>query len=151
VTNAVIVSKRYAEVHALNIGDPIRLLVYQDEDSENYKNAGTLTVAAITEPIQNIDMYIDWSKAAFHTKFTVFGTAYITPVNEIAALNQLEGIKGQFPTVDISSYAQALENSSNMYTRVWSFFLSATSIASVKNLRSYGPFPWIKMVLFRSF
>ncbi|MEC0205446.1 ABC transporter permease [Paenibacillus lautus] len=125
VTNAVIVSKRYAEVHALSIGDPIRLLVYQDEDSENVKNAGTLTVAAITEPIQNIDMYIDWSNAAFHTKFTVFGTAYITPVNEIAALNQLEGIKGQFPTVDISSYAQALENSSNMYTRVWSFFLSA--------------------------
>lgn len=125
VTNAVVVSKRYAEVHALSIGDPIRLSVYQDEDPENFKNAGTLTVAAITEPIQNTDMYIDWSNAAFHTKFTVFGTAYITPVNEIAALNQLEGIKGQFPTVDISSYAQALENSSNMYTRVWSFFLSA--------------------------
>ncbi|MBX4146633.1 FtsX-like permease family protein [Paenibacillus lautus] len=125
VTNAVIVSKRYADVHALSIGDPIRLSVYQDEDPENFKNAGTLTVAAITEPIQNTDMYIDWSNAAFHTKFTVFGTAYITPVNEIAALNQLEGIKGQFPTLDISSYAQALENSSNMYTRVWSFFLSA--------------------------
>ncbi|MFB4326093.1 FtsX-like permease family protein [Priestia sp. BR_2] len=125
VGNAVIVSNRYADEHGLSIGDSIALSVYQEEDPENFKNAGTLTVAAITEPFQQADMYIDWSNAAFHTKFTVFGTAYITPVNEIAALNQLEGIKGQFPTVDISSYAQALENSSNMYTRVWSFFLSA--------------------------
>lgn len=125
VTNAVIVSKRYAEVHALSIGDPIALSVYQEEDPENFKNAGTVTVAAITEPFQQADMYIDWSNSAFHTKFTVFGTAYVTPANENAALKQLQGIKGQFPTVNVSSYAQALENSSNMYTRVWSFFLSA--------------------------
>ncbi|EGG31427.1 FtsX-like permease family protein [Paenibacillus sp. HGF5] len=125
VGNAVIVSNRYADEHALSIGDSITLSVYQEEDPENFKNAGTLTVAAITEPFQQADMYIDWSNSAFHTKFTVFGTAYVTPANENAALKQLQGIKGQFPTVDVSSYAQALENSSNMYTRVWSFFLSA--------------------------
>jgi putative ABC transport system permease protein len=125
VGNAVIVSNRYADEHALSIGDTIALSIYQEEDPENFKNAGTLTVAAITEPFQQADMYIDWSNSAFHTKFTVFGTAYVTPANENAALKQLQGIKGQFPTVDVSSYAQALENSSNMYTRVWSFFLSA--------------------------
>ncbi|ANA78985.1 ABC transporter permease [Paenibacillus glucanolyticus] len=125
VANGVIVSKQYAKAHAIGIGDSIALSVYQDEDPKNFKHAGTLTVAAIVEPFHHADMYIDWSNADVHTKFTVFDTAYVTPINENAALKQLEGIVGKFPTVDISSYSQALENSSSMYTRVWSFFLSA--------------------------
>lgn len=126
VKDEIIVSESFAEEQNLNIGDQINLSVYPERDSNNVQSVGAMTVGAITNKdiIRGADVYGDWLNSRLRTDIIYFDKAFITPSDENRALQEVEELKLQFPTIQISSYNEALEKSKEMSMQIWSIFIS---------------------------
>lgn len=129
--NGVIVKEDFAKEHQLNIGDTLDLSLQTDPDNDSlsmkYLQDGkviiTDVVPAFPYPNEIRDILIDWETTVFDPSFQTFETAYIEVNDPQLALQELEGLKGIYPEIQVNSLEQSLEQSKEMAMQRWIIFI----------------------------
>ncbi|NGY80909.1 FtsX-like permease family protein [Bacillus megaterium] len=119
--NALVVSKDFAKQNHLNAGQTVQLGLYSDEKQE-IELKGTYVVSAVEKQMLNgADVYVDWNNEKFAGE--KFFRLYVDSDHVKDTLQQLEGIKGQFPEIKISNYEQLVEQATEMFYQRWGIFI----------------------------
>ncbi|MBY6277912.1 FtsX-like permease family protein [Symbiobacterium thermophilum] len=124
VNNIIIVTKDFADKNNLHVGDKMELGLYS-EAAQKVEPIGTVMVADIVEtlPGSYADAYMDWKNITYKNRFTVFNRAFISSNDEKSTLKKLEGVKEQYPELQIHSYNESLKKSKQMFYQRWSIFI----------------------------
>lgn len=125
--NGVIVKEDFAKEHQLAIGDKLAISLQYDHDMFGYLQNGEVVIADIVAsfpyPNEIRDMLIDWETTAINTSFHTFETAYIEVHDPQFALEELEGLKGIYPEIQVNSLEQSLQRSKEMAMQRWVIFI----------------------------
>lgn len=121
--NKIVMNQEVAEQHQIEIGDQIDIELLHESE------LATFTVVGITEELPNWEeTFIDWEANVKDVEQHNFARAFITAQNIDEALDQLEGIKGQFPGLNINSYKNSLAQSEEMFVQRWTIFIAVLVI-----------------------
>lgn len=139
LTNGVIITKQFAEKNHLSLGDsiPIKLNVLS---SQEQSAGGTYQVLAI-EPLNFVDMYIDWSSTIAKQEPPILNEIMVETTNTKHAVAELQDILQQYPTFLLSDKDTMIDQANEMFYQRWSLFvvvfivlIAATSLGVIQTL-----------------
>ncbi|WP_393960246.1 FtsX-like permease family protein [Priestia megaterium] len=119
--NSLIISESFAKQNHLKVGQTIRLGEFSDA-KQAVEPKGSYKVTAIEKQmIDNADAYLDWNNGKLMN--VNFYSLYVHSAHIKDAVNELEGIKSQFPEIKISNYEQAAKQATSMFYQRWGIFI----------------------------
>ncbi|MDN4865818.1 FtsX-like permease family protein [Priestia megaterium] len=119
--NSLIISERFAKQNHLKVGQTIQLGEFSNE-KQAVESKGSYKVTAIEKQmIDSADAYVDWNNGKLTN--VNFYSLYVDSAHVKDAVNELEGIKSQFPEIKISNYEQAVKQATSMFYQRWGIFM----------------------------
>lgn len=120
-SNSLIVSKSFAKQSHLKVGETVQLGEFSNE-KQVVEPKGNYKVVDIEEQLLNgADAYIDWkNKKLVDVSFYLL---YVESKHIKNAVNQLEGLKSQYPEIKISNYEQSVKEADKMFYQRWGIFI----------------------------
>jgi len=120
-SNSLIVSKSFAKQSHLKVGEIVQLGEFSNE-KQVVEPKGNYKVVDIEEQLLNsADAYVDWKNQKLID--VSFYLLYVESKHIKNAVNQLEGLKGQYPEMKISNYEQSAKEADKMFYQRWGIFI----------------------------
>ncbi|MGF9891185.1 FtsX-like permease family protein [Priestia megaterium] len=120
-SNSLIVSKSFARQSHLKVGQTVQLGEFSNE-KQTVEPTGNYKVVAIEEKLLNsADAYVDWNNKKLVD--VSFDLLYVDSTHIKSAVNELEGLKSQFPEIKISNYEQSAKEADKMFYQRWGIFI----------------------------
>ncbi|MGY3312022.1 putative ABC transport system permease protein [Peribacillus simplex] len=120
--NMIVVSDKFLKEHDLKIGDEVVLGLYSERE-QKVKTIDTMKIGASLENISGTDAYLDWNNTQFNNEFTKFNKMFITSIDQEKTIAELENIKKQYPELQINTFKQSLDKSTEMFYQRWAIFI----------------------------
>jgi len=119
--NSLIISERFAKQNHLKVGQSVQVGEFSNT-TQAVEPKGSYKVAAIEKKmIDSADAYVDWNNGRLMT--VDFDSLYVDSAHIKDAVNELEGIKSQFPEIKISNYEQSVKQATSMFYQRWGIFI----------------------------
>jgi putative ABC transport system permease protein len=119
--NSLIISERFAKQNHLKVGQTVQVGEFSNT-TQVVEPKGSYKVAAIeTKMIDSADAYVDWNNGRLMA--VDFYSLYVDSAHIKDAVNELEGIKSQFPEIKISNYEQSVKQATSMFYQRWGIFI----------------------------
>ncbi|MFP7177019.1 FtsX-like permease family protein [Priestia filamentosa] len=125
--NSLVVTKEFAKKHHLKLGQTLHLGV-DAEDKDGFiiegktVPKGNYVISAISDHLlDDAEVYLDWQNNDF--KDVDFYRLYVNVTNVKAAVQEIEGLKSQFPELKVSSYDQSVKEATEMFYQRWGIFI----------------------------
>ncbi|MBU8852791.1 ABC transporter permease [Priestia megaterium] len=129
-SNGLILSERFAQQSHLKVGQTVPVGEFSNE-TQIVESKGTFKVIAIEKQLlNNADAYVDWNNQKLLD--VIFYTLYVDSKHIKNTVNELEGLKSQYPEIKISNYEQSVKEANKMFYQRWGIFILviATLVAS---------------------
>lgn len=119
--NSLIISERFAKQNDLKIGKNVQVGEFSNA-TQAVEPKGSYKVTAIEKKmIDSADAYVDWNNGRLMA--VDFYSLYVDSAHIKDAVNELEGIKSQFPEIKISNYEQSFKQATSMFYQRWGIFI----------------------------
>ncbi|MGX4607826.1 FtsX-like permease family protein [Priestia sp. JNUCC 25] len=119
--NSLIISEQFAQQNHLKVGQTVQLGEFSNT-TQAVEPKGSYKVAAIEKKmIDSADAYVDWNNGRLMA--VDFYSLYVDSAHIKDAVNELEGIKSQFPEIKISNYEQSVKQATSMFYQRWGIFI----------------------------
>ncbi|MGZ0135386.1 FtsX-like permease family protein [Priestia megaterium] len=119
--NGLIISERFAQQNHLKVGQTVQVGEFSNT-TQAVEPKGSYKVAAIEKKmIDSADAYVDWNNGRLMA--VDFYSLYVDSAHIKDAVNELEGIKSQFPEIKISNYEQSVKQATSMFYQRWGIFI----------------------------
>jgi putative ABC transport system permease protein len=119
--NSLIISERFAKQNHLKVGQTVQVGEFSNT-TQAVEPKGSYKVAAIEKKmIDSADAYVDWNNGRLMA--VDFYSLYVDSAHIKDAVNELEGIKSQFPEIKISNYEQSVKQATSMFYQRWGIFI----------------------------
>lgn len=119
--NSLITSERFAKQNHLKVGQTVQVGEFSNT-TQAVEPKGSYKVAAIEKKmIDSADAYVDWNNGRLMA--VDFYSLYVDSAHIKDAVNELEGIKSQFPELKISNYEQSVKQATSMFYQRWGIFI----------------------------
>ncbi|WP_182007291.1 FtsX-like permease family protein [Priestia aryabhattai] len=119
--NGLIISERFAQQNHLKVGQTVQVGEFSNT-TQAVEPKGSYKVAAIEKKmIDSADAYVDWNNGRLMA--VDFYSLYVDSAHIKDAVNELEGIKSQFPELKISNYEQSVKQATSMFYQRWGIFI----------------------------
>ncbi|WJX02647.1 FtsX-like permease family protein [Priestia aryabhattai] len=119
--NGLIISERFAKQNHLKVGQTVQVGEFSNT-TQAVEPKGNYKVAAIEKKmIDSADAYVDWNNGRLMAGD--FDSLYVDSAHIKDAVNELEGIKSQFPEIKISNYEQSVKQATSMFYQRWGIFI----------------------------
>ncbi|WP_310330974.1 FtsX-like permease family protein [Priestia megaterium] len=119
--NSLIISERFAKQNDLKVGQTVQVGEFSNA-TQAVEPKGSYKVTAIEKQmIDSADAYVDWNNGRLMT--VDFYSLYVDSAHIKDAVNELEGIKSQFPEIKISNYEQSVKQATSMFYQRWGIFI----------------------------
>lgn len=119
--NGLIISERFAQQNHLKVGQTVQVGEFSNT-TQAVEPKGSYKVAAIEKKmIDSADAYVDWNNDRLMA--VDFYSLYVDSAHIKDAVNELEGIKSQFPELKISNYEQSVKQATSMFYQRWGIFI----------------------------
>ncbi|MCG0050161.1 FtsX-like permease family protein [Priestia aryabhattai] len=119
--NSLIISERFAKQNDLKVGQNVQVGEFSNA-TQAVEPKGSYKVTAIEKKmIDSADAYVDWNNGRLMA--VDFYSLYVDSAHIKDAVNELEGIKSQFPEIKISNYEQSVKQATSMFYQRWGIFI----------------------------
>ncbi|WP_377520172.1 FtsX-like permease family protein [Priestia megaterium] len=119
--NSLIISERFAKQNDLKVGQNVQVGEFSNI-TQAVEPKGSYKVTAIEKKmIDSADAYVDWNNGRLMA--VDFYSLYVDSAHIKDAVNELEGIKSQFPELKISNYEQSVKQATSMFYQRWGIFI----------------------------
>ena len=119
--NSLIISERFAKQNHLKVGQTVQVGEFSNA-TQAVEPKGSYKVTAIEKQmIDSADAYVDWNNGRLMA--VDFYSLYVDSAHIKDAVNELEGIKSQFPEIKISNYEQSVKQATSMFYQRWGIFI----------------------------
>ncbi|WP_456364883.1 ABC transporter permease (plasmid) [Priestia aryabhattai] len=119
--NGLIISERFVQQNHLKVGQTVQVGEFSNT-TQAVEPKGSYKVAAIEKKmIDSADAYVDWNNGRLMA--VDFYSLYVDSAHIKDAVNELEGIKSQFPELKISNYEQSVKQATSMFYQRWGIFI----------------------------
>ncbi|MGG0436519.1 FtsX-like permease family protein [Priestia megaterium] len=119
--NSLIISERFAKQNDLKVGQNVQVGEFSNA-TQAVEPKGSYKVTAIEKKmIDSADAYVDWNNGRLMA--VDFYSLYVDSAHIKDAVNELEGIKSQFPEIKISNYEQSFKQATSMFYQRWGIFI----------------------------
>ncbi|MBE2978552.1 FtsX-like permease family protein [Priestia megaterium] len=119
--NSLIISEQFAKQNHLKVGQTVQVGEFSNT-TQAVEPKGSYKVTAIEKQmIDSADAYVDWNNGKLTN--VNFYSLYVDSAHVKDAVNELEGIKSQFPEIKISNYEQSVKQATSMFYQRWGIFI----------------------------
>ncbi|UKJ83523.1 FtsX-like permease family protein (plasmid) [Priestia megaterium] len=119
--NSLIISEQFAQQNHLKVGQTVQVGEFSNT-TQAVEPKGSYKVTAIEKKmIDSADAYVDWNNGRLMA--VDFYSLYVDSAHIKDAVNELEGIKSQFPEIKISNYEQSVKQATSMFYQRWGIFI----------------------------
>lgn len=119
--NSLIISEQFAKQNHLKVGQTVQVGEFSNT-TQAVEPKGSYKVTAIEKKmIDSADAYVDWNNGRLMSGD--FYSLYVDSAHIKDAVNEIEGIKSQFPEIKISDYEQSVKQATSMFYQRWGIFI----------------------------
>jgi len=119
--NSLIISERFAKQNHLKVGQTVQLGEFSESKQAVEPNGSYIVTSIEKQMLNGADAYLDWNNGKFMD--VDFYSLYVDSAHIKEAINELEGIKSQFPEIKISNYKQSVKQATSMFYQRWGIFI----------------------------
>jgi putative ABC transport system permease protein len=119
--NSLIISESFAKQNHLKVGETIQLGEFSNAKQAVEPKGSYIVTAIEKQMIDSADAYVDWNNGKLMD--VNFYSLYVDSTHIKDTVNELEGIKSQFPEIKISNYEQAVKQATSMFYQRWGLFM----------------------------
>ncbi|MCA4157744.1 FtsX-like permease family protein [Priestia megaterium] len=119
--NSLIISERFAKQNHLKVGQTVQLGEFSESKQAVEPNGSYIVTSIEKQMLNGADAYLDWNNGKLMD--VDFYSLYVDSAHIKDAVNELEGIKSQFPEIKISNYEQSVKQATSMFYQRWGIFI----------------------------
>ncbi|WP_421085605.1 FtsX-like permease family protein (plasmid) [Priestia sp. MF3] len=119
--NSLIISERFAKQNHLKVGQTVQLGEFSEAKQAVEPNGSYIVTSIEKQMLNGADAYLDWNNGKLMD--VDFYSLYVDSAHIKDAVNELEGIKSQFPELKISNYEQSVKQATSMFYQRWGIFI----------------------------
>lgn len=119
--NSLIISERFAKQNHLKVGQTVQLGEFSEAKQAVEPNGSYIVTSIEKQMLNGADAYLDWNNGKLMD--VDFYSLYVDSAHIKDAVNELEGIKSQFPEIKISNYEQSVKQATSMFYQRWGIFI----------------------------
>ncbi|PFP33165.1 ABC transporter permease [Priestia megaterium] len=119
--NSFIISERFAKQNHLKVGQTVQLGEFSESKQAVEPNGSYIVTSIEKQMLNGADAYLDWNNGKLMD--VDFYSLYVDSAHIKDAVNELEGIKSQFPEIKISNYEQSVKQATSMFYQRWGIFI----------------------------
>lgn len=119
--NSLIISERFAKQNHLKVGQTVQLGEFSEAKQAVEPNGSYIVTFIEKQMLNGADAYLDWNNGKLMD--VDFYSLYVDSAHIEDAVNELEGIKSQFPELKISNYEQSVKQATSMFYQRWGIFI----------------------------
>ncbi|MFE4036381.1 FtsX-like permease family protein [Priestia sp. YIM B13489] len=119
--NSLIISERFAKQNHLKVGQTVQLGEFSEAKQAVEPNGSYIVTSIEKQMLNGADAYLDWNNGKLMD--VDFYSLYVDSTHIKDAVNELEGIKSQFPEIKISNYEQSVKQATSMFYQRWGIFI----------------------------
>ncbi|WP_257064894.1 FtsX-like permease family protein [Priestia megaterium] len=119
--NSLIISERFAKQHHLKVGQTVQLGEFSEAKQAVEPNGSYIVTSIEKQMLNGADAYLDWNNGKLMD--VDFYSLYVDSAHIKDAVNELEGIKSEFPELKISNYEQSVKQATSMFYQRWGIFI----------------------------
>ncbi|MED4212824.1 FtsX-like permease family protein [Priestia megaterium] len=119
--NSLIISERFAKQNHLKVGQTVQLGEFSESKQAVEPNGSYIVTSIEKQMLNGADVYLDWNNGKLMD--VDFYSLYVDSAHIKDAVNELEGIKSQFPEIKISNYEQSVKQATSMFYQRWGIFI----------------------------
>jgi len=119
--NSLIISERFAKQNHLKVGQTVQLREFSEAKQAVEPNGSYIVTSIEKQMLNGADAYLDWNNGKLMD--VDFYSLYVDSAHIKDAVNELEGIKSQFPELKISNYEQSVKQATSMFYQRWGIFI----------------------------
>ena len=141
LTKGVIITKQFAEKNHLSIGDSLPIEIYGISSLEPLATGTHQVLAIIPEPLNFVDVYIDWSSTIAKQAPPMISEIMVETTDTKQAIAELQDILQKYPTFLLSDKDTMIDQANEMFYQRWSLFvvvfivlIVATSLGVIQTL-----------------
>jgi putative ABC transport system permease protein len=141
LTSGVIITKKFAEKNHLSLGDSLPIKLFTLSSVEPLAAGTHQVLAIIPEPLNFVDVYIDWSSTIAKQSSPLIDEIMVETTDTKQARVELQNILNQYPAFLFSDKDTIIDQSNEMFYQRWSLFvvvfivlIAATSLGVIQTL-----------------
>lgn len=119
--NSLIISERFAKQNHLKVGQTVQLGEFSEAKQAVEPNGSYIVTSIEKQMVNGADAYLDWNNGKLMD--VDFYSLYVDSAHIKDAVNELEGIRSQFPELKISNYEQSVKQATSMFYQRWGIFI----------------------------
>ncbi|MBW0933583.1 FtsX-like permease family protein [Priestia megaterium] len=119
--NSLIISERFAKQNHLKVGQTVQLGEFSEAKQAVEPNGSYIVTSIEKQMLNGADAYLDWNNGKLMD--VDFYSLYVDSAHIKDAVNELEGIRSQFPELKISNYEQSVKQATSMFYQRWGIFI----------------------------
>lgn len=119
--NSLIISERFAKLNHLKVGQTVQLGEFSEAKQAVEPNGSYIVTSIEKQMLNGADAYLDWNNGKLID--VDFYSLYVDSAHIKDAVNELEGIRSQFPELKISNYEQSVKQATSMFYQRWGIFI----------------------------
>ncbi|MED4219500.1 FtsX-like permease family protein [Priestia megaterium] len=119
--NSLIISERFAKLNHLKVGQTVQLGEFSEAKQAVEPNGSYIVTSIEKQMLNDADAYLDWNNRKLMD--VDFYSLYVDSAHIKDAVNELEGIRSQFPELKISNYEQSVKQATSMFYQRWGIFI----------------------------
>ncbi|MFL0475321.1 FtsX-like permease family protein [Priestia sp. 179-F W1.4 NHS] len=119
--NSLIISERFAKQNHLKVGQTVQLGEFSEAKQAVEPNGSYIVTSIEKQMLNGADAYLDWNNGKLMD--VDFYSLYVDSAHIKDAVNELEGIKSQFPELKISNYEQSVKQATSIFYQRWGIFI----------------------------
>ncbi|QOR64981.1 FtsX-like permease family protein [Cytobacillus suaedae] len=141
LTKGIIITRQFAESNELSVGETLSVYLPAASIIDPITAGTHRIVAIIPEPLNHVDVYIDWSSVIAKQEKPIIKEIMVETDNKKQAIAELQGFLQQNPTFLLRDKDKMLKDATEMFYQRWSLFvgvfivlIAATSLGVIQTL-----------------
>lgn len=141
LTKGIIITRQFAEKNHLSVGDTLTIHLPVISKTEPITVGAHQVLAIIPEPLNYVDVYIDWSSLIVKLEQPMIREIMVETTDTKRAIEELQGFLQQNPTFLINDKDTMIKQANEMFYQRWSLFvgvfivlIAATSLGVIQTL-----------------
>ncbi|MGM9943929.1 MAG: ABC transporter permease [Lysinibacillus sp.] len=131
-SNGMIITTEFAALHGLNVGDEIRLGIWNVDYQREDEISPTEVIAIVEPKYMGSDIYFDWSAEVAKQTSNIIVTDIMVETADIEqTIEALSFLHERWPALTFSDYDSYMEENSRMYYQRWSLFVGVLVVLIV--------------------